>query len=98
VAVFRAEAHITLKHGVLDPQGKAVHGALEALGYSGVEQVRLGKLVEIEVQAKDSAEARSRVEEMCRKLLANPVLEEYRVAAVELLPNGGAAGAGGGGR
>ena len=67
---------VTLKPGVLDPQGKAVHKALAGLGFSGVEDVRTGKLVEMEV-ADDTSDAA--LDEMCRKLLANTVIENYRI-------------------
>lgn len=67
---------VTLKPGVLDPQGKAVHKALGGLGFSGVEDVRTGKLVEMEV-ADDTSDAA--IDEMCRKLLANTVIENYKV-------------------
>lgn len=67
---------VTLKNGVLDPQGKAIHHALEGLGFDGVNDVRAGKLIELEL-ADDVSEAR--VEEMCRKLLANTVIENFRI-------------------
>ena len=67
---------VTLKPGVLDPQGKAVHKALGGLGFDGVEDVRVGKLVELDV-ADDTSDAA--IDEMCRKLLANTVIENYRV-------------------
>jgi len=67
---------VTLKPGVLDPQGKAVHKALGGLGFDGVEDVRTGKLVELDV-ADDTSDAA--IDEMCRKLLANTVIENYRV-------------------
>jgi phosphoribosylformylglycinamidine synthase len=67
---------VTLKPGVLDPQGKAIHKALEGLGFAGVEDVRQGKLIELDV-ADDTKDAA--IDEMCRKLLANTVIENYRV-------------------
>ncbi|MDQ2879284.1 MAG: phosphoribosylformylglycinamidine synthase subunit PurS [Pseudomonadota bacterium] len=67
---------VTLKNGVLDPQGKAIHKALEGLGFSGLNDVRAGKLIELDV-ADDTSEAS--IDEMCRKLLANTVIENYRV-------------------
>jgi phosphoribosylformylglycinamidine synthase len=67
---------VTLKPGVLDPQGKAIHKALGGLGFSGIEDVRTGKLIELEV-AGDTSDAA--IDEMCRKLLANTVIENYRV-------------------
>ena len=67
---------VTLKPGVLDPQGKAIHKALEGLGFAGVEDVRQGKLIELDV-ADDTKDAS--IDEMCRKLLANTVIENFRV-------------------
>lgn len=71
---------VTLKSGVLDPQGKAIHHALEGLGFDGVEDVRAGKLIELEV-ADGTSE--SDVEQMCRKLLANTVIENFRIERAE---------------
>jgi phosphoribosylformylglycinamidine synthase PurS subunit len=73
----KARVHITLKSGVLDPQGKAIGHALEALGFEGVGDVRQGKVIEIDLVEEDPAKARKQVEEMCRKLLANTVIENY---------------------
>ena len=67
---------VTLKPGVLDPQGKAIHKALDGLGFAGVEDVRQGKLIELDV-ADDTDDAT--IDEMCRKLLANTVIENYQV-------------------
>jgi phosphoribosylformylglycinamidine synthase PurS subunit len=67
---------VTLKNGVLDPQGKAIHKALDGLGFAGINDVRAGKLIELDV-ADDTSDAS--VDEMCRKLLANTVIENYRV-------------------
>jgi len=67
---------VTLKNGVLDPQGKAIHKALEGLGFTGINDVRAGKLIEL-VVADDTSDGS--VDEMCRKLLANTVIENYRV-------------------
>jgi phosphoribosylformylglycinamidine synthase len=75
----KARVHITLKSGVLDPQGKAIGHALEALGFEGVTDVRQGKVIEIDLVEEDPAKARKQVEEMCRKLLANTVIENYVV-------------------
>ncbi len=69
---------ITLKNGVLDPQGKAVHHALSGLGFAGVNDVRIGKLIELDVAEGTSDAA---LEEMCKKLLANTVIENYRIEA-----------------
>jgi phosphoribosylformylglycinamidine synthase PurS subunit len=70
---------VTLKNGVLDPQGKAIHKALEGLGFNGINDVRAGKLIELDA-ADDTSDAS--VDEMCRKLLANTVIENYRVERV----------------
>ncbi len=86
---MRAVIYVTLKAGVLDPQGKAVCGALRSLGYTEAADVRMGKVIEIALAAevRDRASAESRVREMCEKLLANPVIEQYRF---EIRPEGGA--------
>ena len=73
-----AKIHVTLKKGVLDSQGKAVHHALNDLGYSEVEDVRLGKYMEVALAGISEQEAQARVTEMCEKLLANTVIESYR--------------------
>ena len=75
---MKVQVHITLKKGVLDPQGKAISRALAALGFSGVDDVRQGKYIEIELAENDPAKARAAAGDMCEKLLANPVIEEYR--------------------
>jgi len=67
---------VTLKNGVLDPQGKAIHKALDGLGFSGINDVRAGKIIELDV---DDATSDAQIDEMCRKLLANTVIENYRV-------------------
>jgi phosphoribosylformylglycinamidine synthase PurS subunit len=77
---MKIRVHVTLKHGVLDPQGKAIHHALEGLGFAGVNDVRAGKLIELDLA--DTVEE-SEIEEMCRKLLANTVIENYRIEAAE---------------
>ncbi len=76
---MKARVHVTLKPGVLDPQGKAIAGALAALGFDGVGQVRQGKVIDLEIDGADQAEARSQVEAMCQKLLANTVIEDYAI-------------------
>jgi phosphoribosylformylglycinamidine synthase PurS subunit len=75
----KARVHITLKEGVLDPQGKAIAHALATLGFSGVSGVRQGKYIEIDVDDKDAAAAKARVSAMCEELLANTVIENYTV-------------------
>jgi phosphoribosylformylglycinamidine synthase len=76
---MKARIHISLKSGVLDPLGKAIGNALKALGFTGIGEVRQGKLIEIDLAESDPVAARARVEEMCRQLLANPVIETYAV-------------------
>ncbi|MEX0840433.1 MAG: phosphoribosylformylglycinamidine synthase subunit PurS [Parvibaculum sp.] len=76
---MKARIKVTLKNGVLDPQGKAIEGALGTLGFSGVESVRQGKYIEVELAEKDRAKAAAAIDEMCRKLLANTVIENYAV-------------------
>ena len=73
-----AKIHVTLKNGVLDSQGKAVHHALNDLGYTEVQDVHLGKYMEIALKGLSKEEAEGRVTEMCEKLLANTVIESYR--------------------
>ncbi len=76
---MRARVYITLKPGVHDPAGKAVQGGLAHLGYDDVQDVRIGKFIELEISGDDPVAARPRVEEMCRRLLANTVIESFRV-------------------
>jgi phosphoribosylformylglycinamidine synthase len=75
----KAKVHITLKPGVLDPQGRAIQHALASLGFAGVDDVRQGKYIELDLGDTDQANARARVDEMCKKLLANTVIENYSV-------------------
>jgi phosphoribosylformylglycinamidine synthase len=77
--LMKARVLVTLKSGVLDPQGKAIHHALEGLGFAGVNDVRAGKLIELDL-AEDVAD--STIEDMCRKLLANTVIENFRIERV----------------
>ena len=76
---MRARVHVTLKSGVLDPQGEAIRHALGSLGFSGVDKVRQGKVIELELEETDSARAEAKVRDMCEKLLANTVIENYSV-------------------
>jgi phosphoribosylformylglycinamidine synthase PurS subunit len=76
---MKARVHVTLKSGVLDPQGKAIGHALQSLGFAGVRDVRQGKVIELELEESDPAKARATVEAMCGKLLANPVIENYTI-------------------
>jgi phosphoribosylformylglycinamidine synthase len=75
---YRAEIHVTLKRVVNDPQGLTIKGGLHSLGFDGVEAVRAGKYMEVWLEATDQAAAESQVDAMCDKLLANPVIEDYR--------------------
>jgi len=76
----KARVFVTLKRGVLDPQGSAVNRALHAMGYAEVEDVRLGKYIEVTLDEKaPEADERRRLDEMCRKLLANTVIEDFRI-------------------
>ena len=79
----KARVHITLKPGVLDPQGKAIGNALAALGFAGVNGVRQGKYIELDLAEADAERARADVEAMCTKLLANTVIEKYAIELVE---------------
>lgn len=76
---MKARIFVTLKHGVLDPQGKAIEGALSALGFPGVAGVRQGKVFDIELAETDRAKAEAALKQMCERLLANTVIEDYRV-------------------
>jgi phosphoribosylformylglycinamidine synthase subunit PurS len=76
---MKARIHVTLKSGVLDPQGKAIAHALGNLGFTGVGDVRQGKYIELELAETDKTRARATVEAMCQKLLANTVIEDYAI-------------------
>ena len=78
--MIKARVTVTLKNGVLDPQGKAIEGALGSLGFEGVGQVRQGKVFDLEVQTADRAKAEADLKAMCEKLLANTVIENYTIA------------------
>ena len=82
---MRWEARVEVAHrpGILDPQGGVIERALPALGYGNVSDVRVGKSIRLIVSAADEAAARAQVEEMCRKLLANPVIEDFRIELTE---------------
>ncbi|MBW8636484.1 phosphoribosylformylglycinamidine synthase subunit PurS [Hoeflea sp. WL0058] len=77
--MIQARVTVTLKNGVLDPQGKAIEGALGTLGFDGVGQVRQGKVFDIEMDGADKESARKKLSDMCEKLLANTVIEDYAV-------------------
>ena len=76
---MKIKVTVTLKNGVLDPQGKAIQQTLNGMGFSNVEEVRQGKYFEVEVNEKDEDKAKSKVEEMCKKLLANLVIENFEI-------------------
>jgi phosphoribosylformylglycinamidine synthase len=80
---FAFEVLVSLKPGLADPQGQAVEGALAALGWANVGRVRVGKHVSLEVDADSEEGARAEVEEMARRLLSNPVIEEFRILVSE---------------
>ena len=80
--MIKARVTVTLKNGVLDPQGKAIEGALGSLGFEGVDQVRQGKVFDLELSSSDPKTAEQEITDMCEKLLANTVIEDY---AVELI-------------
>ncbi|AHG45555.1 phosphoribosylformylglycinamidine synthase subunit PurS [Rhizobium redzepovicii] len=78
--MIKARVTVTLKNGVLDPQGKAIEGALGALGFSGVGHIRQGKVFDLELESTDKAKAEADLKAMCEKLLANTVIENYAIA------------------
>ncbi len=80
---MKVRVHITLKNGVLDPQGKAIAHALAVLGFSGVNDVRQGKYIVLDLDEADAGRARDSVDAMCAKLLANTVIEDYAIEAGE---------------
>jgi len=80
--VIKARITVTLKQGVLDPQGKAIEGSLSALGFSDVESVRQGKVFDIELKGKNKSEAEKSLNSMCAKLLSNTVIEDYSIAII----------------
>jgi phosphoribosylformylglycinamidine synthase subunit PurS len=83
VSAHRFEVLVWLKPGLLDPQGKAVEGALPALGWTNVRDIRVGKHVELTVEADNPRAARGQVEEMASRLLSNPVIEDFRILSAE---------------
>ena len=76
---MKAKVYVTLKKGVLDPQGKAVCGALESMGYKEVKSLRIGKFIEVELDVSSKGNTEKRLKEMCERLLANTVVEDYKV-------------------
>ncbi len=82
--MMRAQIVITLKPGILDPQGRAVQQSLQSLGFASVEAVRIGKVLEVDIRETDRAVAGKAVQAMCDTLLANPVIENYRVELLDV--------------
>ncbi|MCJ8518193.1 phosphoribosylformylglycinamidine synthase [Pseudorhizobium tarimense] len=78
--MIKARVTVTLKNGVLDPQGKAIKGALSSLGFEGVGHVRQGKVFDLEIEERDRSKAEADIKAMCEKLLANTVIENYTIA------------------
>jgi len=83
---MRIKVFVSLKNGVLDPQGKAIERSLHTLGFPEVKDVRAGKYIELDMEGDSSAGAEARIREMCEKLLANPVIEDYRFEIESDLP------------
>ncbi|MBC6481813.1 MAG: phosphoribosylformylglycinamidine synthase subunit PurS [Hormoscilla sp. GM7CHS1pb] len=81
---YHARIYVTLRPSVLDPAGVAVSSGLKQLGYDGVEQVRIGKYIELNLTAADPEDAKTKLDEMCDRLLANPVIEDYCFEVTEL--------------
>jgi phosphoribosylformylglycinamidine synthase PurS subunit len=84
---YRFELIVALKEGLLDPQGKAVQDALPTLGWSNVSDVRVGKHIELLVESESRSEARAQVEEMARKFLSNPVIEDFVILVADTVPS-----------
>ena len=83
MSAFRVSVHITPRRGILDPQGKAVEGALHSLGFAGVKEVHVGRYVIVETEAETAEAAKSAVRSMCEKLLANPVIEDFEIESAD---------------
>ena len=79
MTAFRVSVHITPRRGILDPQGKAVEGALHSLGFAGVKEVHVGRYIVVETDAESQAAAEDAVKAMCERLLANPVIEDFEI-------------------
>ena len=80
---MKAKIYVTLKNGILDPQGRAIQQSLTTLGFDTVEDIRTGKLLEVELKETDRSQAEATVKAMCQKLLSNPVIEDYRFDLAE---------------
>ncbi len=89
---WKAEVQVTLKKSVLDPQGVTVQKALSVLGYENVEHVRVGKYLELVLQAESELQAETQLQEMCRRLLTNPVIEDYTYRIKKINPERGKGG------
>jgi phosphoribosylformylglycinamidine synthase len=85
---YQSRIYVTLRPSVLDPAGTAVQSGLKQLGYNGVEQVRIGKYIELTLTASDETDARQQLDQMCDQLLANPVIENYRVELTQVAETG----------
>jgi phosphoribosylformylglycinamidine synthase PurS subunit len=83
VTVYQVEVRVVPRRGILDPQGKAVAGALQSLGFQGVDDVHVGRLITLSLAAESNAAAEQAAESMCRQLLANPVTEDFEVRVLE---------------
>ena len=90
--MIAARVTVTLKNGVLDPQGKAIEGALDTLGFKGVGQVRQGKIFDLKIDGSDKAKAEADIAAMCDRLLANTVIEDYSIAIIQGSDPGAASG------
>lgn len=82
--MYKVKVYVTLREDILDPQGKAVKQSLSTLGYEDVKEVRIGKLIELNLNAVDNSTAENKVKEMCEKLLANTVIEDYKYELTEV--------------
>ena len=82
--MYLSKVKVKLRKSILDPQGKAVHHAVQSLGHREVQEVRMGKYIELKLDAASEAEAKKTTEEVCRKLLANPVMEDFQVEVEKL--------------
>lgn len=80
---YHVEVRVVPRRGILDPQGKAVHGALTSLGFRDVGEVHVGRVIRIELEASSAEDARANAEAMCRQLLANPVTEDFDISVAE---------------
>ena len=81
--MLKAEIYVTLKDGVLDPQGATLQRSLETIGFAGLGAVRMGKLIEVSLDGRDRARAEAEIDQMCKRVLTNPVIEQYRFTVRE---------------